>query len=261
MKCEKCGKEIDETVKFCPECGFENGKLDTCPKCEAEVNKTAKFCPSIHLLHFSKKLPNCGIEVEDDKEEESPEEAKLKDGELISKANLWDARKEGRKVELKKGNGLVFVILALFLLFILFAFANQTPQVQQRPTDQVKNPVYETVRQPILDEMISVGPGEYKYYLITIPTTANVEGDFTAYGGSGNDIIIYIFDETSFTNWVNGHQVGTYYNSGQMTTGTISASLSPGRYYLVYSNTFSTFSTKNVRTTVEYNYQTCVANC
>jgi len=62
-------------------------------------------------------------------------------------------------------------------------------------------------------------------------------------------------DETNFINWKNGHQSTAYYNSGQLTTGTISASLpSSGAYDLVYSNAFSTFSSKNVQTTVNLYY-------
>jgi hypothetical protein len=62
-------------------------------------------------------------------------------------------------------------------------------------------------------------------------------------------------DQANFVNWQNGHQASAYYDSGQLTTGTISASLpSSGTYDLVYSNAFSTFSSKNVQTTVNLYY-------
>lgn len=43
-KCQNCGSEIKEDMKFCPECGQPSGIL--CPKCQQPVIENAKFCPS-----------------------------------------------------------------------------------------------------------------------------------------------------------------------------------------------------------------------
>ena len=46
-KCTKCGAEIKETSKFCPECGEKQPavkKVKHCTNCGAEVKSTAKFC-------------------------------------------------------------------------------------------------------------------------------------------------------------------------------------------------------------------------
>lgn len=68
VKCKKCGTSVDETQKFCPECGERIGnfckqcgvklstnqkfcpecgasQIFTCPKCNKEVQENAKFCP------------------------------------------------------------------------------------------------------------------------------------------------------------------------------------------------------------------------
>lgn len=64
-----------------------------------------------------------------------------------------------------------------------------------------------------------------------------------------------VMDQTDFVNWQNGHQVSTLYNSGQLTTASVSASLpGSGTYYLVYSNAFSTFSSKSVNTQVNLTF-------
>jgi len=123
------------------------------------------------------------------------------------------------------------------------------------------SPVYKTINQNIANGVIPVGAGNYYYYQFSVPTQARVSGDFTAFGGSGNDIEIFILDETAYINWINHHSVSTYYNSGQMTTGSITADLPKGNYYLIYSNTFSTFSNKNVKTNVDVSYTICVENC
>lgn len=112
----------------------------------------------------------------------------------------------------------------------------------------------------IVNGLITVPPGGYEYYEFTVPSCASnarVYGSFLASGGSGNDIIVDVMDQTNFINWENGHQAYAYYTSGQVTTGTINAYLQGGNtYYLVYDNTFSVFSTKNVQTTVNL-YYTC----
>ena len=111
----------------------------------------------------------------------------------------------------------------------------------------------------VVNGLITVGAGSYSYYPIDLSggvTGVSLQGSFTASGGSGNDIVVLVMDQADFTNWQNGHSVSAYYSSGQETTGTISASLpdGSGSYYLVYSNTFSTFSSKNVQTTVNLIY-------
>jgi hypothetical protein len=98
----------------------------------------------------------------------------------------------------------------------------------------------------------------YQYYQFTVPSGASdiqVSGTFTASGGSENDIKVYVLDITNFVNWKNGHTASTYYNGGQLTTGNISATLpSDGTYFLVYDNTFSVFSQKNVNTQATLSY-------
>lgn len=106
----------------------------------------------------------------------------------------------------------------------------------------------------IIDGIVTIDAGKYANYQFSIPYHASVTGDFAASGGSGNDIRVIILDETSYNNWINGNSVSEYYDSGQETTGKIYATLSKGNYYLIYSNTFSTVSTKNIKTKVDITY-------
>lgn len=58
-KCVKCGHEISNRVKFCPECG--TSQVDTCPKCKEPIHKGAKFCPNCgESLVKEFKCPKCG---------------------------------------------------------------------------------------------------------------------------------------------------------------------------------------------------------
>ncbi len=60
---------------------------------------------------------------------------------------------------------------------------------------------------------------------------------------------------TDYTNWSNGHSVTPLYNSGQLTTASFDVSLGVGTYYVVYDNSFSVISTKNVTTRVDLTYE------
>lgn len=110
----------------------------------------------------------------------------------------------------------------------------------------------------IVNGLVTVNANSYEYYTFTVPSGASniqVSGSFTASGGSGNDIKVYVFDQSDFVNWQNGHAASAYYQSGQTTTGTISATLpSSGTYVLVYDNTFSIISQKNVNTEADFSY-------
>jgi len=45
INCRKCGKQLEEEIKFCPECGTKVWiKPTKCPKCNNKVLKEDKFC-------------------------------------------------------------------------------------------------------------------------------------------------------------------------------------------------------------------------
>ena len=117
---------------------------------------------------------------------------------------------------------------------------------------QQKNQTLQTSN--LVNGTITVNSGSYYDVSFTVTsamTNPTVIGSFQASGGSGNDIIALVLDSISFTNWSNGHQVSPLYNSGQLTTANINASITgTGTYYLVFSNQFSTFTSKQVSTSV-----------
>jgi hypothetical protein len=135
----------------------------------------------------------------------------------------------------------------LVLIIIPMAGCSQSGSgaQQQQQTLQTSN---------LVNGTITVNAGSYYDVSFTVTsgmTNPTVTGSFTASGGSGNDVIALVLDSLSFTNWSNGHQVSALYSSGQLTTANINASITtPGTYYLVFSNEFSTFSSKQVSTSV-----------
>lgn len=113
----------------------------------------------------------------------------------------------------------------------------------------------------IINGVITVGPRRnYDHYAFIVPAGASgarIQGSFIASGGSGNGVEVMVLDSTNYAYWVGGHIANTYYNSGQVTTGTISVSLPAGEeYYLVYTNQIYGLSSTNVTTSVNLTYTT-----
>ena len=112
----------------------------------------------------------------------------------------------------------------------------------------------------LLAGSIAVDAGQYYYMSFTVPSTAQnpvLSGNFTASGGTGNDIKAYLMDQKNYVNWQNNHQASTNYNSSQTTAGNIHVSLSAGvTYYIVFDNTFSLSSPKTVDGQIALTYLT-----
>jgi hypothetical protein len=116
-------------------------------------------------------------------------------------------------------------------------------------------PITHTIQ--VVNGTANVDAGAYVDYQFIIPPNASsihVSGTFTVQGGSGNGIIVYIFDSTNFNVYENGGDFGGLYQSGQTTTASISSNLdTSGNYYLVLDNTFSTTQkTVNIQANVTY---------
>jgi hypothetical protein len=104
-----------------------------------------------------------------------------------------------------------------------------------------------------------VNASSYSWYQLFVPpgvTTVSITGHFAATGGAGNDIIVCILDEDGFVNFKNGHPARTFYNSGKVTTASISAVIpnAPTSYYLVLDNRFSLLTPKAVQMNATLNY-------
>jgi hypothetical protein len=106
-------------------------------------------------------------------------------------------------------------------------------------------------RQVLVDNVVSVPAHGSTPYKFTLTRDALVTGNFRAFGGTGNDVAVLVMDADSYVNWMNGHQVKAYYNSGQETVGSLSVMLSPRTYYLVFDNHFSAVTDKSVEAHVD----------
>lgn len=108
------------------------------------------------------------------------------------------------------------------------------------PSFQVANSIYR------------VPPGTYTYIPFNMQCSGTLTGQFSAEATLGDNIIVYVMDPSGFRQFQSGTSAYTYYNSGKVASGTINIGLSSGQYYLILSNTYSAFSTKNVNLVASY---------
>ncbi|MGB6962444.1 MAG: emp24/gp25L/p24 family protein [Candidatus Acidiferrum sp.] len=83
-----------------------------------------------------------------------------------------------------------------------------------------------------------------------------VSGSFRANGGRGNDIDVFLADEDSFVNLINGHKAPMLYNSRKETIGKLNVPITKsGTYYLCFNNHFSSVTPKQVFADVTLTYE------
>ncbi len=115
---------------------------------------------------------------------------------------------------------------------------------QQQPIQVNSNPA--SSGSTIVSGEYNVSPGSYYPIPFTLTSSATITGSFSATATLGNNIIVYVLDQSNFALYQNGQAASTLYNSGKVASGSINLQLGPGTYYIVLDNTYSTISTKDV---------------
>jgi hypothetical protein len=168
------------------------------------------------------------------------------------------AFKTGRAAGRRSFTAIVIVGLGIILLLVIARSLVHTNQTNNAFVKRMASIGAQPHEQNIADQAITVKADGYAYYKFVVPSTATnawVDGHFSASGGFGNDIEVYLLDEDGFANWQNDHQVTPYYNSGRLTEGQIHASLPvAGWYYLVFNNNFSLITPKAVQVVATLHY-------
>jgi len=155
----------------------------------------------------------------------------------------------------KKQNPIVAgVLLVILVLVVIWWAANKQDRSNTSAGFRPSSP---SIPQPQLHR-VTIGSGAltvnattYAYFTLNVPSGANnvrLQGRFSATGGSGNDIEVFLLSDSQYTNWQNGHSTPTFYNSGKVTVNDVNVTLpnDAGTYYLVFNNKFSLLSPKAV---------------
>jgi hypothetical protein len=107
--------------------------------------------------------------------------------------------------------------------------------------------------QPVAKGVLKIAAGSHSESAFTVTaamSNARLTGSFREVGGTA--LYVYVFDNLNFVNWSAGGDSTVLYNSGKVVVGEIDVGIrSPGMYHLVFSNTHSWVTEKNVDAAVD----------
>jgi hypothetical protein len=150
----------------------------------------------------------------------------------------------------------LFIIVVLVVaIAAIWQKANEEEQTRQQARLLAAQTAPQLHTVTIGTGAITIGALNSSYFTLPVPagaTIVKIQGHFTATGGLGNDIEVYVLNQDEFTNWQNGHATSTRYNSGRVTAGEVATKLpdGTGTYYVIFNNKFSLLSPKAVQENV-----------
>ena len=160
------------------------------------------------------------------------------------------------------GRGIAIGLLVGLTLVLVFLFWSRMAGLRHVEEDSAVLLLRNTPR-PVMTTIFSgdvtVKAGKYQSWTINVDPgsmqNVHVWGSFHASGGSGNDIQAVVAEQSEFENWINGHEAKVHYSTGKVTNGQFNVWLNQGgTYILAFSNTYSTFTDKDVSAEVKIRY-------
>jgi len=152
-----------------------------------------------------------------------------------------------------------FVVAGVLVLVLLIYGYNAS---QKANPNRDANPIEKLTKalhtEDLSKSALLVNAAGFAYFKLDVPSgvsTVRLQGNFTANGGTGNDVEVYVFAENDYVNWQNRHSAQTLYNSGKVTVGNFNVALpSDAGTYMVFNNRFSVFTQKSVQVNASLTY-------
>jgi hypothetical protein len=93
---------------------------------------------------------------------------------------------------------------------------------------------------------------QYISYRFFVPAdcSAELRGEFKGFGANG-DVDFYVVDYQGYEDYANGKRYSAYISESRTTLKRFNVALGSGEYYIIFSNGFSLYSNKVVRTRIE----------
>ncbi len=196
-----------------------------CPKCGTETPDDSQFCRK------------CG---------KSLGVVSIADGAVVGAAQAPQPKPERRTT--------LWALVALLSLVAGWAVW----QMSQGHGPQVPA-VLQQLHTETFNKSITVPALNFFYVPLPLPDgsrNVRLQGHFSATGGIGNDIEVYLLSEDEFANWKNRHLVNAIYSSGRVTQASpdVNVPSAAGTYYLVFNNRYSLLAPKAVEANLTFIY-------
>jgi hypothetical protein len=99
----------------------------------------------------------------------------------------------------------------------------------------------------ITPEFVQLEPNQYKLYPFLIGSNGGrVEGSFSAQGGLGNDVYVYVIAENELAAFRNGYSFRQYYDSGKVQSDNFRRDLPSGSYFVILKSP-TPFTARRIR--------------
>ncbi len=168
------------------------------------------------------------------------------------------ANARGIRIAVAAGACVVVIVAGIYVASMLSRGGVGRSAISRQSSGPA-GPVIQTLSL-VTSDTNEVEPGKMLYWTFKVlpeMQKTRVVGKFEASGGSGNDVRVVLLTPAQFVKWRNREpSVATVYDSGRVRASTVDVALpEPGTYHLVFDNTFSVMSAKNVSADIRMTYE------
>lgn len=140
-----------------------------------------------------------------------------------------------------------FVLMPALVIVLAWLLLGESKYSQTRSDEATHHHLI-----PIANNTLAVGAGSLAWYQFSVPpnaTNVQVDGHFTAAGGSTGEVIAFVVDANGLFNLKNERATRTFFDSKKVSQASLIAGLPDGLgvYYLAFDNRFSPDTAKSVQ--------------
>lgn len=147
-------------------------------------------------------------------------------------------QKEPRQVS--KTTTVLVLVFAGLLMLLFFGYLQYKDRIAHGGGAPSSNPLTPILAQnhdvPIVGDTFVLSPGYTQYYSFVVHGRGSLSGTFSARGGIDNQIRVSVTDKQGYDNINSRNHYQAFYDSGDVRGQNLNVNLTPGQYYLVFSN-------------------------
>jgi hypothetical protein len=92
------------------------------------------------------------------------------------------------------------------------------------------------IEKTVVRESFLVGPVDYREFQLTAADRGRLDGKFSIDNGEDGKFNVLVLDDLNFEKLRHGGRIACYYESGPVSSGSLSVELTPNTYHIVFVN-------------------------